>query len=442
MTKYIIDRRLNPKGKSLGNRQRFLKRVRKKIRENIKKRLIERSITDEAGESINIPVGDINEPSFGHNHNTGEHDFVLPGNEDLVVGDLIPKPKGCSGKKGKDGSPDGESEDDFEFHISKEEYFDIVFEDLELPRLKRKNQTDTTTFEKQRAGYMTDGNPAQLDVIKSVTGSLGRRIALGRNKHKERLKVVEEMLNDLYDDRYRDGNKLEMIHQLETERDKLKRKMLGIPFIDKIDLRYRAFKKVPKPKTSAVMICVMDVSASMGEQEKELAKRFYLLLYRFLQRKYKNVDVVFIRHHTTAKEVNEDEFFNSKESGGTVVSTGLQMASDIINERYDLNEWNVYIAQASDGDNWPDDMANTKDVIESQLINKINYFFYIELMNTLYGSDAVWGGLYGIMPSGMWDMYLDLAKKYDNINCGKADKKEDILPLFRKFFKKEEAKNG
>lgn len=439
MTKYIIDRRLNPKGKSLGNRQRFFNRTKKKIKENIKKRLLERSITDEAGESVNIPVGDISEPTFGHNHSTGEHDFILPGNQDLVVGDLIPKPKKNGGGRGNEGSPDGDGDDEFEFHISRDEYLDIVFDDLELPRLKKKNITDTKAFENQRAGFSTDGNPAQLDILKSLSGSLGRRIALGRTKAHNRLKEVEKMLEDCKSHPYIDGNRAECIRELETERSKLLRKIKAIPYIDKIDMRYRAFKKVPKPKTSAVMICVMDVSASMGEKEKDLAKRFYLLLYLFLQRKYKQVDVVFIRHHSTAKEVDEDEFFNSTESGGTVVSTGLNLSWEIIQERYDISDWNIYIAQASDGDNYSSDMPLVRDVLENTLLEAINYFFYIELMNSGTGADMIWGGMFGASPTSMWNLYSDLTNKFDNINCGKADNKNEIMPLFRKFFAKEVA---
>ena len=106
------------------------------------------------------------------------------------------------------------------------------------------------------------------------------------------------------------------------------------------------------------MFCLMDVSGSMDEERKDIAKRFFILLYLFLTRNYERIEVVFIRHHTIAKEVDEDEFFHSRESGGTVVSSALKLMQEIIRERYPLTEWNIYAAQASDGDNWDDDSSS------------------------------------------------------------------------------------
>ena len=123
-------------------------------------------------------------------------------------------------------------------------------------------------------------------------------------------------------------------------------------YLDDIDLRYKHFTKKPFPVKQAVMICLMDVSGSMGEFEKNMAKKFYILLYLFLNKVYKNVEVIFISHTTSAAEVTEHEFFYSQENGGTIVSTGLQLAKNIIDERIDTSATNVYIAQASDGDNW------------------------------------------------------------------------------------------
>ena len=437
MGKYIIDRRLNPKGKSLSNRQRFLKRAKKQIQERLKKNIIDRSITDERGEDVSIPVGDIDEPSFGHDSQSGDQDFVLPGNTDYTVGDTIPKPQGGAGGGGSKGSPDGEGEDDFEFHISRDEYLDIVFEDLELPRLEKKQNADTKSFTNARAGYVTDGNPSQLDIVKSITTSLGRRIGLGRHKHLRRIAEIEETLEKM-DCGYRDGNKLEMCRLLEDELLMLKNKLKALPFIDPIDLRFRNYVKVPKPITKAAMVCVMDVSASMGEKEKELAKRFYLLLYLFLKTKYEHVDVAFVRHHMNAKEVDEEGFFNGKESGGTLVSSGLKLANEIIEERYDQSEWNTYVAQCSDGDNFTQDMSATRRVMEDKLLPTVNYFFYVEIDNSREYSAgyALWGYDSGI--TEMWTLYSILENQYDNLSSKKVKDKSDIMPVFREIFKKEE----
>jgi uncharacterized sporulation protein YeaH/YhbH (DUF444 family) len=97
------------------------------------------------------------------------------------------------------------------------------------------------------------------------------------------------------------------------------------------------------------MFCLMDVSGSMGEREKDLAKRFFMLLHLFLKRRYERLDIVFIRHTHDAQEVDEHTFFYSRQSGGTIVSTALEEMKKIVHDRYATGEWNIYAAQASDG---------------------------------------------------------------------------------------------
>ena len=137
-----------------------------------------------------------------------------------------------------------------------------------------------------------------------------------------------------------------------------------MPFLDTNDLRYNLHVKRPVPTSQAVMFCLMDVSGSMDQQIKDMAKRFYLLLYMFLKRHYERTDIVFIRHHTVAKEVDEQEFFYSRETGGTVVSSALRLMKEVIDARYSPNEWNIYGAQASDGDNWNDDSPICRKLLE------------------------------------------------------------------------------
>src|SRR5256885_5933521 len=146
-----------------------------------------------------------------------------------------------------------------------------------------------------------------------------------------------------------------------------------VAFLDPIDLRFRNRTRVPAPISQAVMFCVMDVSGSMDQDRKDLAKRFFILLYLFLTRHYEKIDIVFIRHHTQAAEVSEDEFFHSQESGGTVVSSALVLLDQIIRARYPSGDWNIYVAQASDGDNFGDDGSNCRNLlVEDRKSTRLN----------------------------------------------------------------------
>lgn len=417
--KFIIDRRKNPKGKSLSNRQRFIRRVKEHLRERVKKNIVKRSISDQGSEDISIPIDDISEPSFGYDQETGDYDIILPGNKKFLPGDKLPKPPDSGAGDAGEGSPDGEGEDEFTFTLTRDEYLDVVFEGLELPNMDTKNKNQLEKFERVRAGYSKSGNPSQLDIVRSMGNSLGRRLALGKQKNKKRIKELEA--------------KDELTDSDIEELARLKRKLKAVPFIDPIDMRYRAYTKEPKPITSAVMICIMDVSASMGENEKELAKRFFLLLYLFLERKYKDVAVCFVRHHSEAKECDEDEFFNSQETGGTVVSTGFEVAKNIINSRYSPDNWNIYIAQASDGDNFGHDMVLLEQILTGSILPIVKYMTYIELSRIRRAMSETTRRMIGY-DSEMWDLYNELAKQWPNIVNHQISDSDEIISVFREMF--------
>src|SRR5580700_9143798 len=312
----IVDRRPNPKGKSLSNRQRFLTRARVEVKSAVQEALRKRKVADIGhGEKVAIPTRGISEPIFHHNRRT---DHVVPGNKEYVRGDEIPRPTGGEGGGGREGSPDGSGEDAFEFTLSKEEFLDMFFEDLELPDLVKKSLKDTTAVDLQRAGYTVTGNPSNLSIPRTLRNSMGRRIALRRPKPAEL-----EALRDQAEEARARGDE-EKAERLFKEFERLERRSKIIPYIDPIEVRYRRFERVPRPNTEAVMFCLMDVSGSMTEAMKDLAKRFFMLLHVFLTRRYRHVDVVFIRHTSTAEEVDEETFFYSRETGGTVVSTALE----------------------------------------------------------------------------------------------------------------------
>jgi uncharacterized sporulation protein YeaH/YhbH (DUF444 family) len=418
---YLIDRRLQGKNKSAINRERFLRRYKAQIKDAVGRAIKGRSITDiENGEKVSIPVKDVNEPHFGHAHG-GVWETVNPGNTEYQKGDQFNRPKGGGGAgRGKAGNSDQTTEDDFIFELSREEFMNYFFEDLELPNMVKTQLSQTVEFKNQRAGYNIAGTPSNIHVLRSLRGALGRRIAVGGTSRKQ-LTIAEHELIALLEK----GTPADDPHVIELKRliHHLHTKLIAIPFIDPFDLRYTNRIKVPKPSTQAVMFCIMDVSGSMDEMRKDTAKRFFILLYLFLKRVYEKIEVVFIRHHTAAAEVDENEFFHSRESGGTVVSSALHLLNKIISERYGSGDWNSYVAQASDGDNWDNDSLLCKQLLESSIIPKVQYYTYVEITDG--------------PPQNLWEQYADVASGHANFAMQKIVTPADIYPVFRELFKKQ-----
>ncbi|GJI95845.1 UPF0229 protein [Duganella caerulea] len=418
---YLIDRRLQGKNKSAVNRERFLRRYKAQIKDAVGRAIKGRSITDiENGEKVSIPVKDVGEPSFGHAHG-GVWETINPGNQEYLKGDLINRPKGGAGAgRGKAGNSDQLTEDDFIFELSREEFMNYFFEDLELPNLVKTQLTATTEFKNQRAGYNMSGTPSNIHVLRSLRGALGRRIAVGGSSRKRVIEAERELEELLLEGEPLDAPRVvelkKLIHHLHT-------RLLAIPFIDPFDLRYSNRVKVPKPMTQAVMFCIMDVSGSMDETRKDTAKRFFILLYLFLKRAYDKIDVVFIRHHTAAAEVNEEEFFHSRESGGTVVSSALHLLDKIIEERYGGGSWNSYVAQASDGDNWDNDSVLCRQLLVNTIMPKVQYYTYVEITDG--------------PPQNLWEQYSQIPDHHPHFAMQKIVTPADIYPVFRELFKKQ-----
>lgn len=427
---HIIDRRKNAKGKSSGNRRRFVRRVKNQVKEAAKKAIREgdiKSITSSKGRKINIPAKDLSQPNI-HHGDGGTSERVFPGNKKFTQGDKINRPPSGGGSGGKDGSPDGDQEDSFVFELTKDEFLDLFFEDLELPDMIKKKLAVTETFKYQRAGFVTDGTPARLNILRSMYQAKGRRISLRGPKKRKLKKLQEELLKlqALIDDAVNPPEELlQRKVALEDEIKTLKRKIKAIPFVDDMDLRYNHWRKEPQPTTQAVMFCIMDVSGSMGEWEKEMAKRFFMLLYLFLTKSYERVEIVFIRHHHMAQEVDEDEFFHSRESGGTIVSPALELMRQIVDERYPTSDWNVYGCQASDGDNWPTDTPAAVDVLHREILPICQYYAYVEI-DPRGGKD-----------SDLWDSYDQVRAENENFDTTVITDAADIYPVFRRLFEKE-----
>jgi uncharacterized sporulation protein YeaH/YhbH (DUF444 family) len=417
MAAFIIDRRQQGRQKSAVNRQRFLKRFRKHIREAVADAVNKRSITDmDRGEEISIPRKDISEPVFRHGKG-GAHHRVLPGNKEFVRGDRIQRPSGGAGGGGGAASNQGEGMDDFVFELNQQEFLDFMFEDLELPNLVRKQLKDTDSYKLVKGGYVREGIPARLNVLQSLRGAKARRIALAGAIRRE-IKSIEEALSD-----FPESDDSEEHRELILKLDRAQRRLNHIPFLDDFDLRYNNLIQQPTPTTSAVMFCLMDVSGSMTQDIKDLAKRFFVLLHLFLQRHYEKIEVVFIRHHTKADEVDEEEFFYSRETGGTVVSSALELMQRIAQERYPTDSWNIYAAQASDGENWQDDSPKCRDLLVKSLMPLVQYFAYVEISS---GKDR-----------DLWQTYAEIPEHFpERFAMRRVAEPSDIYPVFRDLFER------
>ncbi|WP_442775811.1 YeaH/YhbH family protein [Sphaerotilus montanus] len=430
MFQQIIDRRLSGKNKSIGNRERFLRRYKDQIKGAVRRAIDGRGIRDlERGEDIRIPKKDISEPVFHHGQG-GQRDMVHPGNQDYVAGDRIKRPKGggAGGGSGQGQASDsGEGEDDFVFSLSKEEFMQVFFEDLALPHLIRTQLAETPEWKSHRAGFTNDGTPSNLHIVRSMRGALGRRIALGNDSRRE-LRRLEQQLAELQaqpQPRPTDLLAEQELLDLQTRIAELRARIGHIPFLDPIDLRFRSRVKVPVPTSKAVMFCVMDVSGSMDESRKELSKRFFILLYLFLTKHYEKIDIVFIRHHTQAQEVDEQGFFHSTETGGTVVSSALVLMEEIIRARYPSDQWNIYGAQASDGDNWHHDSGRCREILQNKILPLCRYYAYVQVAEP---------------EQNLWDEYTRLGEvSGPHFAMRKVTSADQIYPVFRDLFKKEGA---
>lgn len=424
----IIDRRPNPHGKNLENRQRVLTRARQAVA-HAARAAIDQGTLRELGQGgvVTIPADVLHEPSFHTVFSAGERQVVLSGNKVFSTGDRLKRPKGGSGSGG-DGQGEGagvgegatESEDEFRFVLTRDEFLDLFFEDLELPDLVKNQVVATDTTVPTRAGISMDGSPSRLDLSRTMRQSMGRRIGLRRPKSLE-IRELEAEIARLE----ASGTEAERLEALRGELETSLRKMARVPWIDPIDMRYRRFHQQPKPSARAVMFCLMDVSSSMSEAMKDLAKRFFLLLHVFLERRYKRVDLVFIRHTEVAEEVDEDVFFTDPRTGGTVVSAALEAFTRIQRDRYPSESWNIYVAQASDGDSPSTDTQRAVAMLEADILPVVQHFAYIEVAM----SAAVIRG-----ETDLWRGYAPLSARAHKLAMRRVAERRDIFPVFRDLF--------
>jgi uncharacterized sporulation protein YeaH/YhbH (DUF444 family) len=414
---HIIDRRLNPGSKSLENRQRFLRRAKALVQGAVKKSSQDRDIKEvlEGGE-VSIPLDGMNEPRF--RREGGTRDMVLPGNKKFIEGDILPRSGEGRGRASAPGEGDGE--DAFRFVLSRDEFVDLFLDDLELPDLAKRKLAEAESEGLRRAGYARTGSPANISVSRTVRLAMARRVAL-RRPRPETIEQLEAELAECDDE----ARRAELLAQIEALKAKLRR----IPFIDPIDIRFRRFETTPKPVAQAVMFCLMDVSGSMSEHMKDLAKRFYMLLYVFLTRRYRHVEIVFIRHTDRAEEVDEDTFFHGPASGGTLVSSALQAMHEIVRSRFRPADWNIYAAQASDGDNSTSDSDAVSRLLTEKILPVSQFFAYLEV-----GESG--GSTFDMSDSSLWTLYQRLRAEGVPLSMRKVSDRSEIFPVFHDLFQR------
>lgn len=379
----IIDRRDTKSNKNTSNRNRFIKRYKQHLKDSLDKVMRDKSIKD-AGKSIDVPVNhNIIERDIDFDEDTGEYERVISGNKDFVKGDKIDIDEDDDSQ----GTGGGDGEDNFLFTLTKEEFFDIYFYDMDLPDFIKESMLDTTKKQYRRAGFIKDGIPVRLDILKTMQMSIARRISSKESGKKP-------------------------------------------PFLDDIDLRYRHFINVPKPMLKAVIFFCMDVSGSMEEHHKLLSKKFFILFYLFLNKTYESVDVRFIRYHHHASDVTEHEFFYSRETGGTEVLEGLGLINKIIDEEYPTNIYNVYVAHTSDGDASSKDEEDIIPFLDNELIDKLQYYAYVQVQTpkAYEWFNNGWEKLFGVLKNSK-----HFGKK---LNIETAIYEGDVFPVLHNLFKK------
>jgi len=423
MTSAIIDRRPQ-QGKSAANRQRVLRRLNKVLKAQVDELVGKRKLADvDSPAEVTVGKLDVSEPNFRIDQGSGISDRVLPGNDRYRVGDRLRKPEG-GGQGGGQGNGsdagDGEGEpgeDNFRFMLSREEFLNLLFDDLELPELVRKELTDVVDKKFRRGGIVRHGNPSNMSVLRTFRASIGRRVAAAGSIQEDldRVEYFQGYAQEVGDE--------SLALDLALEADKVRRRATQVPFIDPVDLRHRSLVEVEAPRTAAVMFCLMDVSGSMSELRKDLAKRFFTLLYLFLRRKYENVELVFIRHTEVAEEVDEQTFFYDPLSGGTRVLAALEKMKEIIEERFPPSRYNIFGAQASDGDSIGLDPVQSRTYLTEQLLPLSRYFVYAETNEFARNNTELWNAYSSI--------------DHEGFNMASVPNRAGVYPALVKLFEKE-----
>lgn len=372
--------------RSAEDRRRHRQLVSNSIKENIGGIIAEESIIGKnKNRIIKVPIRGIKEYQFIYGEN---RPGVAGGEGDEKRGDSKPGTRNIAGQGIGDGAGSEGGEEYYETDITLEELIEYLFEDLELPYMERKKYTYVETDRtNKRWGIQRKGIPPRLSKYRSMQERIKRKKSMERS--------YREIGEGFAGERF--------------------------PFREE-DLRYQRVKEELRPQANAVVMCLMDNSGSMYQNKKYLARSFFFLLYQFVKYRYDNVQLIFINHSTTAREVSEDDFFHRGEGGGTIISSAYEKALEIIRERYSPKVWNIYAFHLSDGDNWPDDTPKAINIAQ-ELCSQCNLFGYGEITISSF--------VYSPRRTVMSELKNSI--KANNFVAVTIGGKEDIWPAFKQL---------
>ena len=387
--------------RSAEDRKRHKERVEEAIKKNIPGIIADESIIGVSKDKkIKVPIRGIKEFHFIYGKN---QKGVGSGTGKEEKGDIVGKEAEDENGSGKgQGAGDQEGEEIYETEITVEELIHYMFDNMELPDLDRRKLADIELVSYRKLGFQLKGIPPRLAKRKSSIERIKRQQSIKRG----------QTLNE------EDSQRNQAGQEAEDER---------FPFSED-DLRYTRMQPESRKTFNAVVFCIMDVSGSMDQSKKYLARCFYFLLYQFLRLRYTNVEIVFIAHTTTALEVTEQEFFYRGESGGTKISSGYEKALDIIEERYNPSSWNIYAFHCSDGDNWRED--NQKAIVAAAaLCEACNMFGYVEIPLKGYFDDT-------------FSKSISEGIKRDNFHIVRIHEIQDVYPALKELLESEGGSNN
>lgn len=437
----LVDRRKAGKGKSSPNRQKLIKRIKSFIKSSVPQNIGQGGVSGQNAKNaspVKVAGAALEEPWFAYSRD-GEHTAVIIGNNEYDRGDEIeiPQEDGSSNS----GGPGDSGEDDFIVNIARDEFLDLFFEDCELPNLVNEKYTEKLDNTSQPAGFSTTGSPAQLSIIRTYKTSLGRRKAMSgpHTREKEELLAELEIINSILESNPLNASANARWNYINERLDEISKKLAFLRGFDTSDLRYRKKEAKPLKTVDAVLIMVMDISGSMDENKKTIARRWFALLYAFIKRRYGSTELVFIAHTDEPFEMSEDDFFSTRINGGTTVSPALEMINTIIKERYDPNETNIYVSHASDGDNWDSDNNNVVDemVGDGNLMSKIQLFSYVEVGKGSSWFSTATGG--SSTDTGLWSAYDESRNRLNNLNkmtLAIIETADECYQVFKSVFRK------
>ena len=385
--------------RSAADRKRHKQKIEKALREGIKDVVADESIIGQDGKKkVKIPVKGIKEYQLVYGENKENKKAGSAGDKEIRQGQVLRR--GAKRKK-KNGDKAGneKGEEYYEVEITLEELAEYLFQDLQLPDLEKKKFRFIKDHKLKRSGFRKKG----------LNSRLSKKETIKRKIRRKKMAIAAGTHDPNTDERF--------------------------PFHED-DLKYKHMKLKPQENNSAVIFFLMDVSGSMGKQKKYVARSFYFLLYQFLRFKYDNIEVVFISHATEAKEVNEDDFFKKATSGGTVISTALELEKEIISKRYHPSHWNIYSFYSGDGENWSFD--NPKTVTLFQYLKEISQLVCYAEIDPFSDPESELSILsksfnYGASEaSTLWGKLSALED--DKFKKVKISKPTHIWPSFRKLF--------